>query len=180
MDYTEPSGHNFFALKKNLTSWSAAKEWSDVVKEWELFDAYFYRCEGDAPSYGLGQCLCNHAPIIEHAILRNRITNKLAIVGNVCVRRFLNKDSTKFFDCVKRIRADIFAAPNGAVIELAKKRGLFTYGDQEFFQKTKRVRKPNEYQRQRRKRFNERLLAHMERCAGIVQEKAAAARPEAA
>jgi hypothetical protein len=172
MDYFEPTGHNFAVLKRELTSLSAAKEWIDVVKEWELFDAYFYNlaAHGDAPDYGLGKCLCNHSPIVEHAVLRNRITDQMAVVGNVCVRRFISKDSVKFFDCVKRIEANIYAAPNDAVIEMMYRRDLIDQSNKAFLEKTQRLRGLNLGQRTLRKYINETLLAHVKRFSEVKKK----------
>ncbi len=79
--------------------------------EWRIEDIYIQR----KPE----TCLCGHFPISELCVLRNRKNHNKAIVGNVCVKKFMKLPSDRMFAAIKRVTADETKALNVPVIEHA-------------------------------------------------------------
>jgi hypothetical protein len=103
-------------LVRAILDRSVSQEWHQAKTEWELTKVYIKR---DPP----GICLCSHYPIVEHCVLTNRLNDNLATVGNCCVKRFIGLNSEGIFVGLRRIAANVKAAPNNALIEHAHKVG---------------------------------------------------------
>jgi hypothetical protein len=94
--------HNFAKLKECVIAKSHSNNWDDARTEWELVHIY------EHPG---GQCICEHRPITDHCVLRNKLdpTREL-VVGNVCVGRFEDQDLSELsrlsFAALKRIKLD--------------------------------------------------------------------------
>ena len=97
-------GYNFKKLKSEILKLSKARDWEIAKKEWALHSIY----ESDE----FERCLCGHSPIKEICCLFNRITEKHADVGNVCVKKFLGIRSDLIFSALKRVRKDISKSLN--------------------------------------------------------------------
>src|SRR5262245_19948013 len=82
-------GHTPYLLRERIVALSVARSWAEANGEWDLLHAYF----ADEP----GTCLCGHSPITEHCVLVNRRNGNTAVVGNVCVTRFLGLDTAAVF-----------------------------------------------------------------------------------
>jgi hypothetical protein len=81
-----------YELASKIIALRVADTWDQAKIEWSLFDV-FKEVEPDT-------CLCGHYPIIENCVLRNRENRNRAIVGNVCVKKFLGLPSDKIFQGV--------------------------------------------------------------------------------
>lgn len=87
-----------YKLTQAILQRSVASNWDEAKLEWNLEDMY----EADEPD----TCLCGHTPIIELCILRNRLNNNDALVGNCCVKKFIGLPSDKIFQALRRVRKD--------------------------------------------------------------------------
>src|SRR5262245_49233660 len=81
-------------LVEEIIALSIADTWGEARGEWTLSDVYFT----DTP----GRCLCGH-PITEHCLLVNHLNGNEAVVGNHCVKRFLDIPSEPIFAGLRRI-----------------------------------------------------------------------------
>ncbi len=142
-----------FLLTQKILARSYADNWQEAKDEWELKEVFF--ADPDQP----GTCLCGHFPIVENCVLRNRETGRTAVVGNVCVTKFLEIDSDTLFQALRRIAADPKKALNLAAIEFAYRRGWLTSWDRKFCLDTCRKRKLSPRQREIRAAINAKVIA---------------------
>jgi len=105
---------------------SVATDWHDARREWDLSSIFF--TGPDEP----GTCLCGHFPIREHCVLANRVNGNLAVVGNVCVKRFLGIDSEELFAAFRRIIRNHEAALSERAIDYAYERGWIAEWERDF------------------------------------------------
>lgn len=110
------AGHAAHRLAEEIVTRSAADTWEKARREWELVDIWIDR---DEP----GVCLCGHPGIVEKCGLVNRVNGNSAVVGNVCVTRFLGLDSKPIFDGFKRVTRDPSAGLSPAAVLYAFRRG---------------------------------------------------------
>ncbi|MDB6025498.1 MAG: hypothetical protein JWM68_1721 [Verrucomicrobiales bacterium] len=130
---------------------SVAKTWDEAKLEWDLKHVY----REDEPL----TCLCGHSPIIEICVLSNRHNYKSAIVGNVCVMKFLGLESDLIFAGLRRVAKDSSKALNEATTIYANEQGWITDWEKNFSLDTKQKRKLSEKQGQKRVEINLRVLA---------------------
>jgi hypothetical protein len=149
------AGHAACPLIDAIVALGEAVDWQEARKEWELAEVFF--AERDQP----GTCLCGHAPIIEHCVLLNRKNGNRAVVGNVCVKRFMGLPSGKLFEAFARIMAKRDAALNAATVEYAHGKGWINNWERGFCLDTCRKRKLTERQRAKREEINARVLYYV-------------------
>ncbi|MBB4515838.1 hypothetical protein [Paraburkholderia fungorum] len=174
MGYIESGSHNFAILKEEILSRSNSKVWESAVGEWDLDHIFtIERNEegGGVIGHGYGVCLCSHQPIVEHCVLKNQANGNEAIVGNVCVKRFMGIDYSLLFDGVSRIRKDIKKAANSALIQFVHARGEITDWELGFLSDTKSKRMLSAKQRAARQRINRKILVYLDDCAIDAQKK---------
>uniref|UniRef100_A0A914UH85 Uncharacterized protein n=1 Tax=Plectus sambesii TaxID=2011161 RepID=A0A914UH85_9BILA len=102
------SGCNLQKLKEAIISLSSANDWEAAKLEWRL--NYIY--ETDEPD----TCLCGHHPIRQLCVLCNLVNGNKAVVGNVCVNKFMGIPSAKVFDAFRRVKKDSTCALNEKAI----------------------------------------------------------------
>ena len=141
-----------FTLNCCSVSRSEAKNWDAAKQEWELDSIYF------ADSATPGKCLCGHAPIIELCVIRNRKNGKVAVVGNVCVTRFIGLPAGRLFQDLQRIRRNPASALNADTIRDARRRGWITEWEEKFSLDTCRWNCLTRRQRETRVKINEKIL----------------------
>jgi hypothetical protein len=95
---------NRLQLMAGIIELSVSKIWGVAKLEWDL-DYIFWNHDGT-------NCLCGHYPIKEVCVLLNNLNGNTAIVGNVCVNRFVGIASNKLFDGINKIRKRIDKAAN--------------------------------------------------------------------
>lgn len=106
---------NWYKLKEKLLSFSNSEDWSFAKNEWTL-DHIYYIEKGEEYE----TCSCGHSPIQEVCVIRNIENHNTAIVGNVCVQKFIDQiDSWNLFDWLKRISKDLSSWPSKELIEYA-------------------------------------------------------------
>lgn len=124
--------HNFEHLRRAIVAMSEAHTWDDAVGEWELVHVDHRSAHTDPPE----TCLCTHHPIYEVCHIRNVRNGRTAIVGNVCIRRFLEHDIDRIAAGLSRIKADIEAAMNPPAIAFAYRRGYINDWERKFYLNT--------------------------------------------
>lgn len=148
-------GYNFQVLSREILSRSQAADWETARKEWVLIEIY----ESDEAE----TCLCEHWPIREICVIRNRLNGQSTEVGNVCVKRFLGIRSDLIFAGIKRIRRDISKSLNADSIVFFYERGIITDWEYGFLQDTKLKRVLSVRQAETRENINRKVLAAISR-----------------
>src|SRR5262249_40690092 len=128
--------------------------------EWSLSHVYF--AGPDEP----GSCLCSHYPIIEHCVLHNRENGNTAVVGNVCVTRFLGINSEAVFAGLRRVTRDVKAGMSGGAVEYAYSKGWINDWERRFYLDTLRKRQLSPKQRAKRAQVNGKVLSRVTREEG--------------
>ena len=113
-----------------LLALSQSEVWREAQLEWEF--ATIYQGQGD------DSCLCGHTPIIELCKLRNKLNANTAIVGNCCVKRFLNIQTDLIFDAVKRIERDPTRSVNLRTLNQAIRESWITEWEYNFYKQIHR------------------------------------------
>jgi len=126
-----------YSLSRALIALSNGKTWDVAKKEWRLISIFF--ATADDP----GRCLCGHHPIIEQCVIGNVENGTEAIVGNVCVKKFLGLPSEQLFSAIRRIAADKEAALNCTAIVYAHEKGWITNWERCFYLDTCRQQRRN-------------------------------------
>jgi hypothetical protein len=143
-------GYNFAVLSAEILKRSKATDWATARREWALIDIY----EADEAE----TCLCQHYPIREICVIRNRLTSSVTEVGNVCVKRFLGIRSDLIFKAIGRIKKDFTKSLNEDAIVFFHRRGVFNTWEYGFLQNTKNKRKLSVAQMRTRRELNQRLI----------------------
>jgi hypothetical protein len=139
-----------FQLSQGIIALSVANSWDEAKLEWELAEIY----REDDPD----TCLCSHYPINEICVLRNTHNGNTAIVGNVCVKKFLGLPSDKIFVAIKKISEDDCNALNVEAIVHAHQRGWVSDWDRKFYIDTWRKRNLSVKQMNKRIQINQKVL----------------------
>lgn len=141
---------NRFQLFDAIIARSAADNWEEAKREWDLVEIY----REDEPL----TCLCGHTPIIEICILRNQLNAGTAIVGNVCVNRFLGIESERIFEGLRRIHREPDKGLNAAATLYAFEKRWISKWEKDFSIDTNKKRKLSERQEAKRREINRRVL----------------------
>ena len=144
------------ALKAHILSLSRSTIFEVACQEWVL-DGVYVTEEWD-------NCPCGQ-DIKEHCEIANRVTGAHTFVGNVCINRFINLGTAPLFSGLKRIRDDISANANEALIRYAQSKGFLFEKELDFLLQTARKRKLSEKQLAWKEKINRRILN------GIVVQK---------
>ena len=143
-------GYNFKVLSAEILKLSQATEWSVARREWALIDIY----EADEQR----ACLCEHYPIREICVIRNRLTNAVTEVGNVCVKQFLGIRSDLIFHALKRIKKDPTKSLNEDALVFFRDKKMFTETEYDFLQDTMKKRNLSAAQLKWRVALNKRII----------------------
>lgn len=141
--------HNFEQLQAHILPLSRATTFEVARREWIL--------EAVEVSEEFDSCPCGQA-IKEHCYLRNTVTGYRTYVGNVCVNRFIGIDTGTLFDGLKRIKDDVSANANFAVIDYAEARGFLYEKEPDFLRSTARKRNLSSAQKAWKEKINRRIL----------------------
>ena len=101
---------------------SRAQHWDEAKLEWDFHGAY--------EDTNMTHCLCLHG-IMERCVLRNRLTECFALVGNKCVKQFishiaLGAPTGAIFASIKRVRKDPDKAVHKHLLKMAWDKGRIT------------------------------------------------------
>jgi hypothetical protein len=150
-------------LPSELIALSQEHRWPQVLSEWKL-DCIEYLKDNEPAQ----TCLCHHHPIRELCYISNIVNQHQAVVGNCCIARFDNGQSSftginKIFTSFKRIKEDISASANKPLIEYAFKRGAITAKDKTFYLNILHKRKLTERQWHYKQDLNDRIIRNLSR-----------------
>lgn len=143
-------GSNPYKLMQGIIGLSNATSWEDAKNEWVL--SLVYEEEEGAT------CLCGHHPIKEICVVRNKLNGKEAIVGNVCVKKFLGLPSDRIFSAIQRISKDNSKSLNIEAIKYMYERGWLNEWEYKFYCDNKNRRKLTESQIAKKIEINQKLL----------------------
>ncbi|CAJ0962226.1 unnamed protein product, partial [Mesorhabditis belari] len=140
-------GANFARLQEEIISRSNSKNWETARREWEL--SYIYMSGGNGPE----SCLCGQNPIVELCVLRNNENRREAVVGNVCVNKFMGiHQGKKIFQAFHRVAKDSSKGLNEESIIYAHQHGWINDWEKGFYLDTWRKQYATLSDKQRAKR----------------------------
>ena len=122
-----------YRLFECITSLSTSTNWEEAKKEWYL--AHIEIASPEEVADNEYQCLCGHKHLKELCYIKNKKNGKEVLVGNCCVKKFLNLESDPIFRAVKKGKVNI------ATVDYAFKRGIITEWERGFLKSTIRKRK---------------------------------------
>ncbi|MBZ7458998.1 hypothetical protein FMJ29_08455 [Klebsiella michiganensis] len=141
--------HNFERLQAHILSLSVSDNFEVARKEWNLHSIEI--------SEEMDNCPCGQE-IKEHCYIENKRNGNTTYVGNVCINRFMEISTGTLFDGLKRIKKNIFANANKALIEYADQKGYLYDRDYGFLIDTMNQRKLSDKQKAWKERINTRIL----------------------
>lgn len=144
-----------YKLTGEIIARSVSKIWDAAKLEWVLHEIY----EAEEPE----TCLCGHHPIIELCVLRNKLNQVYATVGNCCVKKFIGLPSNLIFQAVKRVRADSSRSLNAESLAYALDKGWINSWEHEFYLKVMRKRNLTSKQAAKKQQINDKFLFNMRR-----------------
>lgn len=154
--------HCGHTLAREIIALSVASEWRAAKKEWDLSSVFF------SPPDDPGTCLCRHSPIREHCVLTNRENGNEVIVGNVCVKKFLDLDADELFAAFRKILKNPKAALSVKAIDHTHRKGWINDWEHAFCLDTYRKsgRKLSENQMAKRVEINTKINRYTMRREG--------------
>lgn len=143
---------NEFKLSQEMIKLSVADKWSDAKLEWKL--DFILKIEDEET------CLCSHTPIKELCYMKNIKNNNTAIIGNVCVTKFIGIDSERIFLSIRNIYINRDKAINEDLALYAKDKNLINEWEYNFSISTlsKRARSLTDKQLEKRIIINNKLI----------------------
>lgn len=132
MNFDESSQENFY---KTLCYYSENKDPKLAVLEWVA----------DGVTEGENFCICNKQ-IYDNCHIINIHNNNTLIVGNVCIKKFLNKDFNFIIKGIKAIKQN--KMPNKSFINYCFDKGYIYENQRDFLIKIHRKRKITSSQEQ--------------------------------
>ncbi len=146
---------NFEILKAEIIARSVSQTWALALPEWDLERIEYTDCAE--------KCLCSKYPIMELCFLRNKRNGQEAMVGNVCVDRFMGIASSIIFDGFRRISKDPEKALNESLADYARYKNLINEWEYDFSIDTMKRRWLTSKQLATRVRINEKLIQNIKR-----------------
>ncbi|WP_312063537.1 hypothetical protein [Pantoea septica] len=141
--------HNFERLQAHILSLSISNDFDLARKEWNLHSIEI--------SEEMDICPCGQE-IKEHCYIENKRNGNTTYVGNVCINRFLEISTGTLFDGLKRIKKDISANPNQALINYANRKGYLFDNEYDFLISTMKKRNLTDKQKAWKEKINNRIL----------------------
>lgn len=162
------SGHNEIKFKAAILALSTKSNWDEAKAEWDLDFIY-----GDSSDRA---CECEHSPIHQICVIKNRKNGAATEVGNVCVRRFLRLLSNRIFSVLKRLQDDLQKSLNPASLDLFRDRGVIADAEGEEYKEYWRKRTTlTDDQKKQKLDINQRVLDYFVKEAAALVAKARAA-----
>jgi hypothetical protein len=150
------AGHNFEKFTAAILALSNSKVWLEAKPEWELHIVY-----NDGSDRA---CECGHQPIHQICVIKNRENANEAEVGNVCVHNFMQLASRRVFAVLRRVRAELTKSLNPAALDLFRRRGVITAGEEtDYLEYWRRRMNMTGAERRQKVDINQRVLAYVDR-----------------
>lgn len=149
---------NFEVLREEILKRSDAQTWQAAKKEWNMI--YVTREES-----GTARCLCGHAPIKELCVIENLVNGNTAIVGNVCIHKFLGFRPDLIIDSIDRIAEDDTRTISTDALAFLKVHDVLNPREYEFTEQRmhKNAGKMSESQLNFRRSVNRKILGWFEK-----------------
>lgn len=161
-------GHNEAKFKAAILALSTSGNWDEAKAEWDLHFVYVDPADR--------ACECEHSPIHQICVIKNRKNSSSTEVGNVCVRRFLRLLSNRIFSVLKRLQSDIQKSLNPAALELFRDRSVISYAECEEYKEYWRKRTTlSDEQKAQKADINGRVLEYFVKETAELIAKAQAA-----
>jgi hypothetical protein len=140
-----------YTLVEEIIIRSVSKDWHTAKTEWYFESAY--------KSMVSQTCLCTHHPIFNICIIRNKLNNELAEVGNCCINKFLGIDeANKIFDSVNRLKKDITKSMSPETAEYLINKKVINEFEFNFYKDIHRKRKLSYRQLEIKKMINRKFI----------------------
>jgi hypothetical protein len=163
-------GHNEVKFKSAILALSTSGDWDEAKAEWDLHFVYIDSTNPDRA------CECEHSPIRQICVIKNRKNSSSTEVGNVCVRRFLRLLSNRIFSVLKRLQSDPQKSLNPAALDLFRDRGAISHAECEEYKEYWRKRTTlSDEQKEQKAEINARVLAYFVKETAALIGKAQAA-----
>lgn len=161
-------GHNEAKFKEAILALSTSPDWDEAKAEWDLNFVYIDPSDR--------ACECEHSPIHQICVIKNRKNNASTEVGNVCVKRFLRLLSNRIFSVLKRLQSDIQKSLNPKALDLFRDRSVISHSEAEDYKEYWRKRTTlTDDQKAQKIDINERVLAYFIQQSAALIAKANAA-----
>jgi len=139
-------------LFQKIIELSEANNWNDAFKEWSLSHIYLQE----------NFCLCGHS-ILENCVLINNINKNTAVVGNVCVNKFLEIDSNSLFVGLKRILRSISKSVSKKLIKFCFDKDIINFWEYKFYLDIHRKRNLTDKMVYKKTMINLKIINHFKR-----------------
>jgi len=160
------TGHNELKFRQAVLNASESQLWDEAKAEWKLHMVY-----NDHENER--SCKCEHSPIYQICLIRNRRNGNKLEVGNVCVRRFLRLMSHRIFAVLRRVHAERDKSLNPDSLDLFVERGVLSPQERDDYKVYWRRRKHmTDQQRAQKKRINDRVLRFVQEETATLQAMA--------
>jgi len=133
---------------------SFADNWDSAKKEWMLVDT--------EQSVEPHVCACGHFPINELCYVNNPLTQSTLLLGNVCIKKFLDKNTSMIFKTVEKLRENESASLPKKMIEAASTMRLIREKDYSFYSNVRLKRSLSDAQRRWKVNINDRVMKALE------------------
>jgi hypothetical protein len=144
-----------------MRSLAGATRWLGLKPSANLTEVY-YQADPDT-------CLCGHYPVNEICVIRDKMNGSSVVVGNVCVKTFLELPSDKIFEGLHRVAKDPSRLLNKEAIEHAHEKGWISDWEKQFSLDTIRKRRLPPKQLAKRNRSTSSCYTFTKRVKEAVQ-----------
>jgi hypothetical protein len=147
---------NEYVLMDEIVGMSKADNFQQAKLEWILIRIY------KEPG---GVCLCGHAPITNHCVLKNKLNGNETIVGSSCVQKFIGIQTEKLFSSYLLIVKDIHSYLSLEFINYLFEHEIINDWEREFLKSTERKSFDwlTERQKSKRVQINNKVIDYMEK-----------------
>lgn len=139
-----------YRLFEVIVNQSVATVWEDAKKEWYL--AHIEIADDEDVAKNVYVCACGHPHLKELCYIRNKKNNNEILVGNCCVKKFMDLESDKIFQAVKRKKV------NPSLIEYASAHNWISPWERSFLLDVARKRKFSAKQKSVYDRLSEKIF----------------------
>ena len=152
-----------FPLFLRIIAFSEHDEWELARREWEWVNTYlideYEECD---------TCMCGH-PIRDVCVIVNRLNRIQTIVGNCCIKKFMENEADLVFQCIKRLHANIDNPLNPATLEYSYRKGIIDEWERRYYRDTWRKRNLTKKQYAVRLGINERVLSRFRKRTAVKE-----------
>lgn len=140
-------------LEQPIIALSESKVWRTAKLEWQLTNIHF--------ALKPKTCLCGKYPIKELCEITNKMNGKEAIVGNCCIKQFMQEiPSNLIIQCIKRILKNLTSNMNSETLEFANFKGWLTEWEYNFYLDISLQRNLTDKQLNRKLEINNKVIKH--------------------